>query len=197
MQFKLKKAVQAINYIAENNNGVVKKLKAIKLIWFADRFHLRNFGRTITGDKYVAMPYGPVPSISLDVLNHNTYTAKVHDINLDYVDEYLRLNKVDIESLQSTNLRVFSSTDIEALDAVLSRYNDVDRFDLAEISHEFPEWNKFESQLKDPTAPKAYPMDISDFFVDVAKYELFAGDKEITAIAKDIFLESKEVNSIF
>lgn len=37
--------------------------KLFKLLWFADLDNLKKHGRTITGDTYVAMNYGPVPSV--------------------------------------------------------------------------------------------------------------------------------------
>ena len=42
--------------------------RIFKILWFADLAHLKRFGRTITGDTYVAMDEGPVPSILYDEL---------------------------------------------------------------------------------------------------------------------------------
>lgn len=36
-------------------------------MYFADQFHLKNYGQPLTGDSYIAMPYGPVPSFLYDV----------------------------------------------------------------------------------------------------------------------------------
>lgn len=196
MQYKQKKAVQAFNYIAENNNGVVDKLQAVKLIWFADRLHLRKYGRTITGDKYCAMPYGPVPSISLDLLNHNHITAEHYRLDFGYADSFIQLDGVHVKSLRPANLRVFSKTDVEVLNLVLSKYNHIDGFHLADISHEFPEWNRFENDLKDPKKANSYPMDLDDFFVDVPKYELFSNEDDLITITKDLFFERKAFQDV-
>ena len=37
-------------------------MKAYKLLWLADRYHLRQTGTTVTGDAYYAMPFGIVPN---------------------------------------------------------------------------------------------------------------------------------------
>lgn len=42
-------------------------MKALQLVYFADRYHLRKFGRPITNDEYFAMPYGPVASGAKDI----------------------------------------------------------------------------------------------------------------------------------
>ena len=42
-------------------------MKAIKLVWMADRLHLREYGRPITNDDYVAMKFGPVGSVTRNI----------------------------------------------------------------------------------------------------------------------------------
>lgn len=59
-QFAYRKAAQALNYFAIQNGGEIEKLQALKLIYFADRYHLRKYGRPITNDQYWAMNFGPV-----------------------------------------------------------------------------------------------------------------------------------------
>jgi hypothetical protein len=54
-------------------------MKALKLIFLADRYHLCRYGRLITNDSYVAMKHGPVPSATRDIVESN-----------DYLDEYRR-----------------------------------------------------------------------------------------------------------
>ena len=42
-------------------------LSDIKLIFFADRYHIRKYGRPITNDEYLAMDFGPVNSGVKDI----------------------------------------------------------------------------------------------------------------------------------
>ena len=42
--------------------------KLCKILYFADQRHLSLYGRSITGDTYIAMQYGPVPSNVDDIL---------------------------------------------------------------------------------------------------------------------------------
>jgi len=54
--------------------------KIFKIIYFADRQHLADWGRPITGDTYIAMEAGPVllePIASLKVTVPDQYTGDV------------------------------------------------------------------------------------------------------------------------
>ena len=59
---QFEKTVQVLNWLARRNGGRIGKLRAMKLVFFADRYHLRKHGRMVTEDEYWAMKYGPVPS---------------------------------------------------------------------------------------------------------------------------------------
>ncbi len=62
-----KKATQALNFFAVKKDGRINKMKAIKLIFLADKLHLRKYGRPIVGDSYLAMKFGPVGSQTKNV----------------------------------------------------------------------------------------------------------------------------------
>ena len=84
--FNYKKSAQALNYLANKNGGTLNKMKAIKLIWLADRLNLRKYGRSITGDDYYALPNGPVPSATRDILESSDF---LDDIASVYASEYI------------------------------------------------------------------------------------------------------------
>lgn len=52
-----RKIVQALNYIACSQvGGVANCMKAYKLLWLADIYHLRQYGRTVSGDGSTKRP---------------------------------------------------------------------------------------------------------------------------------------------
>jgi uncharacterized phage-associated protein len=53
---------------AANQHTNVTQYDIIKSLFLADRAHLNRYGRPITYDNYVAMKYGPVPSLAYDLL---------------------------------------------------------------------------------------------------------------------------------
>jgi len=63
-------AIETIFYILKKI-GPADKIKLIKLVYLADKYHLLRYGRTVTGDEYFAMENGPVASTLKDVLSFN------------------------------------------------------------------------------------------------------------------------------
>src|SRR5437016_8911438 len=63
----VRKSTQALNYFAHKSaSGAptrrLNKMKALKLLFFADRYHLRKYGRPLSDCAYFAMKNGPVGS---------------------------------------------------------------------------------------------------------------------------------------
>src|SRR5262249_34072379 len=63
----IRKSTQALNYFARKAaTGAppreMNKMKALKLLFFADRYHLRKYGRPVSECEYFAMKNGPVAS---------------------------------------------------------------------------------------------------------------------------------------
>lgn len=189
-----KKATQALNYLARKKDGKINKMKAIKLIYLADRLHLRKYGRPIIGDEYWAMKLGPVGS-------HTKRAAEldVPDSFLSYAQKYIQPTdnkKQSFVSLKLADTNVFSKTDLECLESVYSAFGDKDQFELAELSHQYPEWKKHEKEIN--TGKKRVAMSYSDFFADGDKNDpLFRQKKSDLSLAKESFKELEEVSSFF
>jgi uncharacterized phage-associated protein len=67
-EFDPRKLGQALALLAEGVSDLTK-LKAAKLLYFADKSHLLHYGRPIVGDRYYCLDYGPVPTASLNIIN--------------------------------------------------------------------------------------------------------------------------------
>lgn len=187
--FNYKKAVQALNILAEKSGGSINKMKAIKLVWFADRFHLRKYGRTITGDVYFALPFGPVPSTTRDILETNSFSLTESETT--YSQEFLKvIDKYNYQTQKSANLKVFSKTDIESIEKAFEHYGQFNQFELSEISHEFPEWKRYEDALKRKTASR-FLMDFEDFFKeDAGDNSLYKTELEELELIKRLYLRT-------
>jgi uncharacterized phage-associated protein len=187
--FNYKKATQALNYLVEKSDGTLNKMKAIKLIWLSDRLHIRKYGRMITSDFYFALPYGPVPSTTRNILELNS--TFITDVEYEYSKVYIEnIDQYTIKSKKESNLRVFSKTDIEVIDTVFITYGHLDHFSLSDLSHSFPEWTKYDLQLKSKIASR-FAIEVEDFFVNVNDgTNLFMDSEEQIDIAKEIFNDS-------
>lgn len=191
--FSYKKATQSLAFFSQKEiENTLDKLKALKLIYFADRYHLRKFGRTITNDEYYAMDYGPVASGTKDILEMSTFLDRHEN---DYASKFLEPQKANknIKAINPVDYSELSVSEIEALNFVWDKLGSRDNFYLVDLTHQYPEWKKHEEQLK--RGITRIKMDLTDFFDDSTSnvekfYELNADEKE----AKIEFL--KELNHL-
>jgi uncharacterized phage-associated protein len=191
-KFKYKKSIQLLNFFAQKENKEIKIVKAIKLIWLSDRLHIRKYGRSILNDTYYAMKYGPVPS--------NTYNIIKDDIKDDlkveiesYRNHFLNIteNKHRYSSISHVDENVFSVTDLEIADTIYQEFGKIEAFDLSEESHKYPEWKRFEDDLKN-TAKKSFLMTYEDFFLDANELNnsVFTAAQDVVMLAKDLYTEN-------
>jgi hypothetical protein len=91
---------------------------------------------------------------------------------------------------------VFSKTDLECLEAVYDKFSDKDQFELAEMTHEYPEWLKHKRKLD--SGKMRVKIDYDDLFCDGPKdEELFKQSKSELSFAKESFKESEAVSNFF
>lgn len=186
MPFDAQKTEQALLYIAAKQAGKsVSKLNALKLIFLADRYHLRKYARTITGDEYFAMRFGPVASHTktlIEALVDNWGTEMLDVIDVDGHEEMKA--RVGADSFDFDEL---SETDKEALDAAIRQKKSLRGNKLVEYTHQFPEWKRWESALK---SNKRAKMDIEDFFSPAPEgVEYCDFPQEYVELSKEVFLE--------
>lgn len=190
-----KKATQALNFFASKKDGKINKMKAIKLIYLADRLHLRKYGRPIVGDTYFAMKLGPVGSRAKRVAELDTMPEEA----FAYAKKYIKPadeKKQSLVSVKPVDTDLFSQTDLECLETVYEAFSDKDQFELAELSHQYPEWAKHGRALKG--GKKRVLMDYEDFFSDTERNDpLFAQNKTDLNLAKESFDELEEVSAFF
>jgi len=105
IQFNInpQKAIEVVLWVIQKGESNVYNV--MKILYAAEKYHLNKFGRPVTGDRYVAMEYGTVPSWIYNatnlkrsglgfVRNDNTLTAeRACDTNY--------LSESDIEALEN------------------------------------------------------------------------------------------------
>lgn len=134
--FKPEKAIEAILYIAHRVEEPTFH-RISKLLYFADRAHLEQYGRFIAGDSYVAMKHGPVPSEIYDMLK-----AVRGDGNSRFDDMAQAAFSIDgdngytIQPLRKADTDFLSISDVECLDAAIAQYGNKSFSELTQISHD-------------------------------------------------------------
>ncbi len=163
--FKLdhRKITQIINFFASKSSGKINKLKALKLIFLADRYHLRKYGRLVSDDYYVAMKLGPVPSTAMDIAELDKFLDNAYKT---YAQKYIKAldNSMRIESIKPVDTDYFSESDIEALNFAWDKFGHLQKWSLSDFTHFYPEWKKHEEALR--SGSKVEYMKLEDFFLD-------------------------------
>jgi len=136
--FDLEKSLQVILYVA-NNLQRKDFHKIFKIIYFADREHLSKYGRPITGDTYIAMKDGPVPSKIDDIFK--AVRGDSFFASNESTDRFAELFSVHdwyfISPKKEADLDYLSQSDIEELDDSLSKYASMSWDEIRERSHDF------------------------------------------------------------
>jgi hypothetical protein len=140
MEFQLdkEKAIEALVYIASNLPGV-GRFHAAKILYFAERYHLRAYGRPVIGDRYVAMDNGPVPSFSYNVLKGSLAPAELAMAEGALVP-FDGHKHPAYEAGRQPRLEYFSRTDLKCLDEAIA-YCKVRSFGaISDETHEHKAW---------------------------------------------------------
>ncbi len=134
--FKQDVAIQAILYIVQQMGGKCDIHKCHKILYFADNEHLSRWGRSITGDSYVKMDFGPVPTCIYDLIKavrgDSYFASQVDDIrkNLFHI-----INNKDIVATSKPCMDYLSETDVEILDKYIRQLKPMDFHEVTQASH--------------------------------------------------------------
>jgi uncharacterized phage-associated protein len=111
------------------------KHKLFKVLYFAEREHLAEYGRPITGDEYKAIKYGPIPTYLTDAIksvsDYNSF------FNYDFQpSDYFELISYYVGAKQKCNLDYLSESDINCIDNAIELLKDKSFDDITKLSHD-------------------------------------------------------------
>ena len=134
--FKQEIAIQAILYILQKMGGMCDIHRCHKILYFADNEHLSKYGRSITGDAYVRMDFGPVPTCIYDlfkaVRGDSFFASQVDDVRKNY---FHFVNNKDIMATGTPDMSYLSESDVEVLDKYIAQLKDMDFNAVSDASH--------------------------------------------------------------
>ncbi len=136
VQFKIsyEKAIEIIVWLAMKKPGI-DIYHVAKVLFYADKLHLNKYGRPVTGDTYIRMPYGPVPSGVRDLITENSWLSPRQ---LERVKNSLIIDKENNFKLTATRKpdpTYFSKSDMKCLEESLDRYGDLSFEELYKLTH--------------------------------------------------------------
>lgn len=143
---KLDKIVELLLYLAHKRPGA-DKYQAVKFFYLADRTHLNRHGRPITQESYFALPYGPVASKAMDLLEQDRWTMKeagIEALPFAVAEENRKGKPVTVigKPLREVNFELFSKSDLKVFDEVIAEYGNCTFEQLFEVTHDHNAYKK-------------------------------------------------------
>jgi uncharacterized phage-associated protein len=138
-KFDERKAVQAAGRLISRAGGEMNYLALLKLLYLIDREALLRWGKSITGDKIVAMKRGPVLSRIFDLVSQkkqNLPKSAWHNLiprPAPYVYTVRFGGLLDISAL--------SEAEVALIDEVFAQHRNKTEDQLVELTHKLPEWS--------------------------------------------------------
>lgn len=126
-EYDNKKTVEVLLYISQSMSDLYHILKAL---YFADRKHIERYGRFISGDRYVAMVKGPVPSGAYDIIKDVKY-GRTNLYDTDFM-----VDGNNIIPLRTSNSDMLSVSDIKCLDEAINEIKHLSFDELEKKSHD-------------------------------------------------------------
>ena len=174
--FNERKTTQMAAYFISHEGGEISKLKLIKLLYLAERESLRQHGRVMTGDRFVAMPYGPVLSMTLDLANENALV----DESSPWYATIERKNNITLALRSQPAQKDYdelSESDIGILEKTFQNFGSMSPYEIRDFTHDLPEY-------EDPQGTSA-PISYRKILKALDEYT----DDEIKAICEQIEID--------
>jgi uncharacterized phage-associated protein len=127
------KSISVVLFILKSL-GKIDIHKLFKIIYFADQKHLVKYGRPITGDCYIAMKDGPVPSNIYDFVKIVRGESVYHDEQLNSKFEVIK--HFYLNPLTEPDLTELSKSNIECLEESIKENKGLSYKQLVEKSHD-------------------------------------------------------------
>jgi uncharacterized phage-associated protein len=171
LQFKpkIEKILELLLYLAHVRPNA-DKYQAVKFFYLADREHLNRYGRPITQEAYFALPFGPVASTAMDLIerDHRTmHEAGIESLPFRFDDVVSNGKTITYirEPLREVDRSLFSESDLHVFDEIIRKYGDKSFDDLFNITHEHFAYRRAWGRRKPGT--RRAPMRYEDMIEEV------------------------------
>lgn len=158
------KSIEVVLYIIQKLGGSVNQYNLMKILFEADKYHLNHYGRPVTGDTYIAMEYGTVPSVIKDYVDGSHWLLGFIDkeeypFNLD--------GKWNVVSKELPNMNFLSESDKEAIEEGIKRYSNLSFKEVCQLNHQESAWLKARKDNLNGIIPFEYMIDDMDILADL------------------------------
>ena len=137
---KYKNLILHLSHKCANKDNFAKTVLC-KLMYFCDFDYYEINEISITGETYLRLPLGPVPSRLDKVLKELEKEKKIKLIKTHF-HNYKQQKPI---SLTEADLNVFSGSEMEVINNVLFRFADFKAINISDYSHEDIPWSATKS----------------------------------------------------
>ena len=127
---------QVISFFAERLQPYKTKLN--KLLFYIDFAHFRTIGQSITGLRYHAIQFGPVP-YNFDILFGTLADIDIIDIECDMTQNG-EVERILPNPQYRFDASLFSSIELEVMEYIADKFKETSASEIAQISHIEPAW---------------------------------------------------------
>ena len=170
------KATQAAALLLRRAGNKMSYMALIKLLYFADREALKENERPITGDRYYSLKYGPVLSRVKNLITEEEATreSQFWSKHISAPSEY------EVSLISDPGNGELCQLEEDILNEIFEQYGRMDRFKLAELTHQIcEEWD-----APAENGPGATPINIEKILKAVGK-----SAKEIESLREELRAE--------
>jgi uncharacterized phage-associated protein len=138
--YNARKAAQVVAYLAaKTRTKRLNVVKAVKLVYLADRESIVRYGFPILDDERVSMPHGPVNSTTYSFINGEIEDEGWSEFLVDQENHEISVK----DFTEECDWDELSDADIACLDAVWKEFGAWDQWALVKWTHDprnIPEW---------------------------------------------------------
>lgn len=159
---EINKIEAVVLYVLQAFKTGVDYIKLYKILYFAQRAYLGNYGLSLLPDSFRARDYGPVPSLTNKVVKMaEKQCSDENAIGLsDFVDA-IDVRGQRVYAKTSPNMDLLADMEVSTLDECIEKYKDMDSMDLSEMSHDSAWRHANDSRKDDPDKDYLTVIDIA------------------------------------
>lgn len=151
----LDKFINMVKFFASIKGQEPHKTKLNKLLFYADFYHFKKHGRSISGANYRAITWGPVPNRYDALFNigvdKEEFNIEYHRYNDDYempAEKFVTNNSVDNDTIDSDEM--------ETLKFINEKLSKLSTNELVQMSHEEDAWLNYKDRSEPINYEKAF-----------------------------------------
>jgi uncharacterized phage-associated protein len=133
-KFDPDKALEVFLYISRRA-PVPDIYHVLKVLYFADRHHLGDYGRLICGDEYFALKDGPVPSGTYDLVR-DVQDRTRRTPNAEKARSAFGLDGYWVKPLREPDVSFMSKSDLECINRAINEIGRLPFGRLKDLSHD-------------------------------------------------------------